>query len=352
MHLKRYRGITVADALAQVRTDLGPDALVLSTRMVSDHGWRGLMGHRVVEVTAAPNRDMSESRPKPGRVRPPVRPRNGVESAAAGPVTEPAPVTDSAVEAIASRLVASGLDRRLATDVAARIPPAKRRQVSEQQLRRAITDVLEGLAAADDGFARAEAFVGPPGVGKTTTVAKIAAQSRVRGGHRFGLVSADDFRVGAVDQLRLYADIIGVPFAATFSTEELEQLIDGVTTGTILVDTAGRGTGDRELREVLTLLGAHPRVRTHLVLAAATPVRDAVRLLNIYERSRPTRVALTRLDEADSIAPLVGLLRERNLPISFLGTGQRVPDDLTRASASNLAAHVLGDTPGENGELA
>jgi flagellar biosynthesis protein FlhF len=197
-----------------------------------------------------------------------------------------------------------------------------------------------------------EAFVGPPGVGKTTTVARIAAQTRVRAGRRLGLVAADDYRVGATDQLRLYADIIGVPFVATFSTDELQAVMDKVITGTVLVDTAGRGTRDRELRDVLTLLGAHPRVRTHLVMAASTTVRDAVRLIGAYERARPARVVLTRLDEADCIGPLVGVLRERNLRISFLGTGQRVPDDLARASAATLAAHVLGDTPEHHGDLA
>jgi flagellar biosynthesis protein FlhF len=346
MHLKRYRGNTVSEALAHVRADLGPNALVLSTRMVSERGWRGWIGQRVVEVTAAPDRDMSESRPKAAKVRQPARPPAPQETAA-----EPV-ATDSGLDAIAARLVAAGLDRRLASDVATRIPADRRRQVSEQQLRRAIADVLEGLAAAGDGLARAEAFVGPPGAGKTTTIAKIAAQWRVRAGQRVGLVSADDYRVGAVDQLRLYADIIGLPFVATFSTEELEAVLDRIETGTVLVDTAGRGRRDRELRELLTLLGSHPRVRTHLVLSATTSPRDATRWLQVYERASPARIVLTRLDEAESIGPLIGLLRERRLPVSFLGTGQRVPDDLVRANATLLTAHVLGDAPGQNGDLA
>jgi flagellar biosynthesis protein FlhF len=155
-----------------------------------------------------------------------------------------------------------------------------------------------------------------------------------------------------VEQLRLYADIIGTPFTVARTPRELEVALGGGKGPPVLVDTAGRGARDRESEELLILLGRQRGIRTHLVLSASTPTRDAARLLERYESARPARVALTRLDEAVSVGALISLLRERELPVSFLGTGQRVPEDLARATASILAAHVLGDGPEQIGDHA
>jgi flagellar biosynthesis protein FlhF len=111
----------------------------------------------------------------------------------------------------------------------------------------------------------------------------------------------------------------------------------------VLVDTAGRSASDGLARDLLQVLARRSDVRTHLVLAADTPVASARRIFDSYEEARPTRLVLTKLDEAGSLSPLVGLLRDRRLPISYLGTGQRVPEDLNRATAQLLAASVLGE---------
>jgi flagellar biosynthesis protein FlhF len=224
--------------------------------------------------------------------------------------------------------------------------------VPVELLRRAVADALAPLAAGDESFAPAEVFVGPPGVGKTTTIAKIAAQERVRHGARLGLVAADGFRVGAIEQLRLYAEIIGTPFAAARSARELDAAMDQLADGPALVDTAGRGLDERAAQDMLNVLSTRPGVRTHLVLSAATPVRDAARLLEAYEPARPARIVLTRLDEGYPLGPLVALLRAQGRPLSFLGTGQRVPEDLARATPATLAAHLLGEAAELTGDRA
>jgi flagellar biosynthesis protein FlhF len=248
---------------------------------------------------------------------------------------------DTHAEAIIARLCATGLHREIAEDIALGVPKEHRRNGSLATLERAIAEHLAPFAADVEPYAPVELFVGPPGAGKTTTIAKIAAQERARRGARLSLLAADGFRVGAVEQLRIYADIIGTPFAVARTPQEIEQSLLA-TRGPVLVDTAGRSSRDPRAQEMVSMLAGIPGVRTHLVVAAATTVRDVNRLLDAYGRRRPNRVVLTRVDEADSVSHLMQVFKERGLKVSFLGIGQRVPEDLERATPQRLAAHVLG----------
>lgn len=337
MHLKRYRSATVREALAQARAELGPDALVLSTRLVGVRGVRGWLGTREVEVTAAHDSVMSGSRPS---ARPADMP---VPSVPVETVEDEMPVAkkDANLEALIARLCATGLHRDFAARIAESVPEKQRRHGSLDALERAVAFELASFAAGEEDYQPVEIFVGPPGTGKTTTIAKIAAQERARRGARLNLLAADGFRVGAVEQLRLYADIIGSPFQVARTPAEIERSIL-TTRGTLLVDTAGRSIRDPRAQEVTAMLAGLPGVRTHLVVPAGASVRDLRSVLDAYGERVPNRVVLTRVDEADSVSPLMHVLHERGLKVSYLGTGQRVPEDLERATPQRLAAHVLG----------
>jgi flagellar biosynthesis protein FlhF len=243
-------------------------------------------------------------------------------------------------------LSATGLDRDLASEVAAAIPAGGRRGVSPAGIRKALGECMAIYAAADEDYRPVEVFVGPPGVGKTTTIAKIAAQQRATHGHRLTLVSADGYRVGAIEQLRLYADIVGAPFKVARTADELSQAL-APTRGTmsVLVDTAGRSPRDEVAQELFSMLRSRTDVRTHLVVSAATAARDISRTIDDYRCAKPHRIALTRLDQVESLSSLVKVLRDEHLPVSYLGTGQRVPEDLERATGINLAGLVLGESP-------
>jgi flagellar biosynthesis protein FlhF len=186
-------------------------------------------------------------------------------------------------------------------------------------------------------------FVGPPGVGKTTTIAKIAAQERARRGRLLGMVAADAFRAGAVEQLRTYAHIIGAPFRIARTSRELETALAGGRQP-LLVDTAGRSPNDGGLRDLRRILSARHDVRTHLVMAGDTSAQSARRILAAYDDARPDRLVITKVDEADSLAPLLNVAAERRLPVSYLTAGQRVPEDLEPATPASLAAALLRDT--------
>jgi flagellar biosynthesis protein FlhF len=338
MHLKRYRAQTVQEALAQARADLGRDALVLSTRLVAVAGLRGWLGAREVEISAAADDQVSEIRRPTGSAdsRPTLRDRIDRPE-----LPEPA---SAPADPLVARLEATGLDRGLAERVARTLPRAQRRLPTPVAIAAALATHVGGLASGDEPYAPVELFVGPPGAGKTTTIAKIAAQERARRGAKLSLLAADGFRVGAVEQLRLYADIIGSPFAVARTPAEIERSLLTIKSP-VLVDTAGRSIGDARALEVASMLSALPGVRTHLVLPAGVSPREAGRLLDVYG-DRARRVVLTRVDEADSIAALLPLLQERDLVVSYLGTGQRVPDDLLRADSQTLARHIVGlDAP-------
>jgi flagellar biosynthesis protein FlhF len=346
MHLKRYRSETVKDALRVVREELGPDALVLSTRTVLATGVRGLLGKREIEITAAAERhEASEERHPPspfgfGEARP--TPLRSARARKPQSLRLPSGQAARAVNEIAARLQASGLDASLAEQIAAQHPVNRRRGADLEGLKQTLAAELSTLASGDDTYAPVEVFVGPPGVGKTTTIAKIAAQQRARHGQRLGLLSADGYRVGAIEQLRLYADILGAPFEAARTPDEFSRILADVKRP-LLVDTAGRSPSDEVSKDMFRVLASRNDVRTHLVIPATTTARAAGRLFDRFADARPSRVALTRLDEAESIGALVSLLRERGLPLSYLGTGQNVPSDLQRATAPLLADWIMGD---------
>lgn len=324
MHLKRFRRESVREALRAVKEELGPHALILGTEMVAARGVRGWIGAREVQVTAALDREaMAADRPE----------------ASAGRHS----VMDVNRRGVIARLMAAGLDRSLAEAVAASLSPAECRSASFSGLRAALARQLETVtSAADEVRPRIEVLVGPPGVGKTTTIAKIAAQARIRSGERLSIVSADGFRPGAIEQLRAYADIIGAPFGAARSADELARAV-GRGHQPVLVDTAGASPHEAAVRNLLNGLAGRRGVRTHLVLAADTSVAATRRVFETYTQLHPDRLIVSKLDEADSLSPLAGLIRDQALPISYVTTGQRVPEDIETATPALLAAAILRD---------
>jgi flagellar biosynthesis protein FlhF len=328
MQVKHYRQPTVREAFQAIRADLGPEALVLSSGLVSARGWRGLVGMREVLVTAtAPER------------RPDDDVRTGDDRGRRADTSRRAPATGGVV---AARLVAAGLDDALADAVAAGVPRREQRGMSAAGVRRALEGHLAPLAGAADSHARVEVFVGPPGVGKTTTIAKIAAQERVRRQRSLGMVAADAFRAGAVEQLKTYATIIGAPFRTARTLDEIDRAI-ALSRHTLLVDTAGRSPADGDQRDLRRLLGRRQDVRTHLVIPADTSVASARRIFRTFADAQPDRVVLSKMDEAESPSSLFMWLMERGIPVSYVTDGQRVPEDLAPATPAVLATALLGD---------
>lgn len=189
-------------------------------------------------------------------------------------------------------------------------------------------------------------FVGPTGVGKTTTIAKIAAHYRLRENRSVALITLDTYRVAAVEQLRSYAKLLDVTLdVALTKRDALDFIRQRSKAELILIDTTGRsprdGAGMEELRQLVTL--DHP-LETHLVLSATTREQDLADHLARYAGIPIQRLLFTKLDETMGYGGLYDMMRQTGLPLSYLGTGQNVPEDLAVARPELVADLLLGGT--------
>ena len=196
---------------------------------------------------------------------------------------------------------------------------------------------------AEQGICRIAALVGPTGVGKTTTIAKLAANFRIREQRSVGLITVDTFRVAAVEQLRTYAEIIDLPMEVVSTPREMREAVERLRhLDVILIDTAGRSPKDAvRLQELRALLGEATPDEVHLVLSTTTTARGLNETIRQFEGVGVTSLLLTKLDEAMTLGQLVGVARSNDLPISYLTDGQQVPDDIRIAQSDSLARLLL-----------
>jgi flagellar biosynthesis protein FlhF len=199
--------------------------------------------------------------------------------------------------------------------------------------------------AGPTGRPRLIAVAGATGVGKTTTVAKLAAELRMARGMRVGLVAADAFRVGAFEQLRTYARIIDAPVRAADSPASARDAVAAMADcDVLLVDTPGRAPRDAaRIAEVAAILAAVRPDETHLVVSGAASAGGQLEAARAFGAVSPTRVVLSKLDEAGSPGSLVAAVRASGVSASWFTTGQEVPDDIEPADARAFAARLVDD---------
>lgn len=194
------------------------------------------------------------------------------------------------------------------------------------------------------GQRKVVALVGATGVGKTTTIAKLAANFRLRDGIRMGLVTVDTYRIAAVEQLRTYAEIIDLPMKVVTSPLEMRRALDEFSgLDLVLIDTAGRSpSDDLQIQELKTLLAEARVDEVHLVLSMTASLRHLESTARKFAAANATALVLTKLDEAPGLGSILSLARSVRLPISYVTTGQGVPDDIEPAQPDRLAKLVLG----------
>lgn len=196
-------------------------------------------------------------------------------------------------------------------------------------------------------------LIGPTGVGKTTTIAKLAAEAMTNEGARVALVTIDTYRIAAVEQLKVYGEIMGLPVEVVLTPEQLQEAFRRHRDkDLILIDTAGRSPRDDErIAELNEFLGQGAQVENCLVLAAPTEERLQQKSLQAFSRLPLSRLIFTKLDETDRCGALINLPTRSNLPLAYLTNGQQVPEDLLLAEPRTVAELVMG-TETESGRIA
>ncbi|MBW3539962.1 MAG: flagellar biosynthesis protein FlhF [Planctomycetes bacterium] len=251
-----------------------------------------------------------------------------------------------------TELIDADVEDRLAHDL---ILDLKRNATPEQlQYAPAARTLLAAMVEADfqacgpivstPGRRKVVALVGATGVGKTTTIAKLAANFRLREGVRMGLVTVDTFRIAAVEQLRTYAEIIDLPMRVVTGPAEMRRAMDELADmDLVLIDTGGRSPRDElQIQELKRLLAEAQVDEVHLVLSLTASLRSLRATVEKFAAVKTTALLLTKLDEAAGLGPLLSLAREVKLPISYVTTGQDVPDDIEPAHPARLSRLVLG----------
>jgi flagellar biosynthesis protein FlhF len=202
----------------------------------------------------------------------------------------------------------------------------------------------EQLAPTTDGRPRTIALIGPTGVGKTTTIAKLAATFKLKHAKRVGLVTLDTYRIAAVDQLKTYANIIGVPLAVAMTPDELRDAIHKMRgCDVVLIDTAGRSQRDDprldQLKEFIRVASPH---HVHLVLSSTCTQSVLLETIERFSRVPTDSIIFTKLDEAVSFGVLLNVTRKVKKRLSYLTTGQEVPHQIEPSRPERLAELVMG----------
>ncbi len=397
MRVKRYVVDSMPDALQRIRNELGKDAVILNTKEVRSGGFLGWFGKKKIEVIAATDSNASTA--------PAVPPTPAVPSAAAHflnavsaaenrqavsePVLEEHPAPSGkqpakpkskedilleeikhmkemvyrlsrqndeastyppAFKELERRLLSQGVDVTLVDELlrnaleqagdAETATGEQARQLIKEQLRKLLhTGKPKGIAP-DTRIAH---FVGPTGVGKTTTIAKLAAEQVLKHNRKVGFITSDTYRIAAVEQLRTYATILNVPMEVVFSPQELNRAFRQLHDRDIIfMDTAGRNyRNEMYVSELNSLLKSQQNSETFLVLSLTTKYDDMKAITANFCKFKLDKVLFTKMDETDSLGAIANLVHDFSLQLSYITTGQNVPDDIAEANEELIIDRLL-----------
>jgi flagellar biosynthesis protein FlhF len=384
VNIRRYVANDMREALTSIRADLGEDAVMLSSRKLPtgveviaavDYDGSLLGGTQADGPDAQSTRELEhyeqaarrqpvpEAPPAPQPPAPPPAPKPAPQVATVQPIIDPTAETSVALEIqdlrrlletqlaslawndlnrqapVRARLLRElaklGVDSTLAAELADDVPPTANHQEAMRLVVRRFGERLPLVTwdMAEDGGVFA--IVGPTGVGKTTSIAKIAARFVLRHGvEQLGLVSTDTYRIGARQQLSNFARILRAPMHVAENAQDLRRVLDGFASKKlVLIDTAGMSQRDVRLaNQFATLKVEGHSVRTILALSAGADRACLAEAQRVFQAAAPEALIVTKLDEAAALGGVLSLAIVSGLPVAYLSDGQRVPEDLHRAA--------------------
>jgi flagellar biosynthesis protein FlhF len=400
MKVKKYTASTIKEALAKIRQELGDDALIISTREMT-----GTLGRKFVEVTAASddksettssrstsvlsttgleeqivrNRVLLSESLKPlkeelfhirsmvNEMRRQQEKADNVEQLHTemkdlkrlfAVLTRQAKLDvaidfDEPVKEIYKRLLTNEVDESLSYQLVdmlnSRLSEEDRKNplVVRKRMREMFARILVTAkpVALNNQRPYVMAFVGPTGVGKTTTIAKLAARCSLQMRRKVCLITIDTYRIAAVEQLKTYARIMNLPIHVCYSVGEMRKAIsENRDSSLILIDTAGRSQADAEqVKDLRTYFAEDKDIDVLLGLSATTKNNDLRDITKRYEPVGVRKLVFTKLDETTTYGPILNESVRTRMPIAYFTTGQNVPDDIEAASSVKLAGLLLGD---------
>lgn len=406
MKIKKYRASSIREALLRIKEELGPDAVILKTQEFKNP----VSASEKVEVTAALDESSlpapAEPPPPAHRITPPdVYDHKGLRkaqwrnidaeraatdkinlrvAASAPPVTLVDPALAENVQALRQDFAALRQELRSSARVSQEGVPEDFQPLSSALLRAGIPsnlvqDLLAELMIAcpleersgaqlwtharkvlghrilvaprpqlRKGRPLVQLFLGPTGVGKSTTIAKLAARALLAGNKGVAIVTTDCYRMGALEQMQAFAGAAEITLETVFGPEDVQEVFERLRDKSlVLVDTAGRSRNNREhLAELKALCDAIHPDEVHLVLSLNTRDRDMEETVTQFRPMGVNRLAFTKQDETFEQGALLWLSLRTGIPLSFICTGQRIPDDICPAEKELVAHWVLGEANG------
>ncbi|OYP30370.1 flagellar biosynthesis protein FlhF [Rhodopirellula sp. MGV] len=401
MESKTFRAANLQAALEEIREELGPNASVLSTKQCRD-GWMGWLGHSYVEVTASPDdphdsestlpieagagqgglrlalgtmsgtdrrldllgrtssvdelqRQIDSRQIIPGHFGDASRPDRAAQSdhpktSTFHYRTEWDPLSEYRFKMVSLGVDPHVVDRwiRSTSDFASGLSDPLQHSWLEKLQQAVCRDIrVSGPIAMTPGDRRIVALVGPTGVGKTTTVAKLAAGFHLDQKQRVGLLTIDTFRIAAIQQLQAYAQLMDLPMQVVESAEKMPAAIEQLgDVDLILIDTAGRSpSGEVHIEKLSRILQVAQPDETHLVISATSTASVVHSVIDGFSVARPTAAVLTKLDETPYTAGVLSAIAcsdERpGIPVSYVTNGQHVPQDIASATTDALVERLL-----------
>lgn len=340
MQIRRFIAKDIQEALKQVREVMGLDAVILSTKTLKKPSFQfGLPQPSLIEVVAAIDRspDVSTESSPISSLSGNLRGSKGVEE------------TQEEEDRIIDNILSTGLSSDFVHSLVKEIQGFRREykgsslsEIYRGLLRWKVMENVEVTGPASDGT-KIWAFIGPTGVGKTTTLVKLAAHFSLKFTKKITLITIDTYRIGAVEQLKTYAEILRLPLEVAHDREGLREIIKkNIHQDFLFIDTAGRNPNHaNQIEELKDFLTVHPCIENHLLLSATTKEKDLRRMIQAFSLLPIRSYLFTKIDETEEYGPLFNQLFLFKRPLSYLTNGQRVPEDIELATKVKVASLVM-----------
>ncbi|MEC3607114.1 flagellar biosynthesis protein FlhF [Bacillus glycinifermentans] len=368
MRIKKFVAGSMQEATKQIRHELGNDAVILNSKKIQTRRFLGLVKKQGVEVIAVVDQDFSDARKAKQQVQPAFRepaplPENPVQLELASQVKElktlletrheqPADVLPGPLKQTDRLLAKQGVSQAIRTKAFSRLLSTSfeaGEQWTEEKALRRVTEILaellpenpEGNAAIRSKYV---VLFGATGVGKTTTLAKLAASSVLEKQKKIAFITTDTYRIAAVEQLKTYAELLHAPLEVCYTKEEFKTAQQKFADfDHVFIDTAGRNFKDGQyVRELKEIIPFERGIQAFLVLSATSKYEDMKELVKQFSSIPIDQLILTKVDETDSLGTVMNLLAESRIGLGYVTNGQNVPEDIRSVSNASFVKLLTG----------